>query len=600
MSFGFPARAGGISARVLQKRLLPVAVAALCIYIVLNRLGEVDLSRVTSTLAAVTPIQWAAAILASAASFLAVGQYDALFHRWLGTGVASQRAVQSGASAIALAQTLGMGLATGTLARWRALPELSLSTALKVTNYVSFSFMAGLGILSLLVLALPGVGDIGASGFSLAALAVVVVATLFSFAQPRWLPFPMPPLRMALRLMILVAADVALAALAFWVLFPADLQPHFPQLLAVFTLALGAGLLSGSPGGVGPFELCLITLLPGFPEPELIAAILAFRLVYYALPACLALCLLARPRAASETEGSRALPPDFARAEAHLADQKGHRLLTSPDGQTLHVGEASQMLVAIGDPVCRGVLTKPALDALCRDADRVSRWPALYKCSARSAALARSQGWTVALLSEEALLNPGGFSLEGSNRRQLRRKLKRAEKSGVSVERAGALPMVEMTEIATGWAARAGGERGFSMGRFSEPHLARQRVYLARLDGRLLAFASFHVSDGEWTLDLMRSGAEMPDGTMHALIHAALLDAADLKVPRLSLAAMPPADPSRAMDWINRLCDGNGLRQFKQSFAPRAEPLYAAAPNAALLALAATDILLRIRYPDGL
>ena len=50
----------------------------------------------------------------------------------------------------------------------------------------------------------------------------------------------------------------------------------------------------------------------------------------------------------------------------------------------------------------------------------------------------------------------------------------------------------------------------------------------------------------------------------------------------------------------NRIADGSGLRQFKQSFAPRAEPLYAAAPNLFLLCLAAPDILLRIRYPDGL
>ena len=97
-----------------------------------------------------------------------------------------------------------------------------------------------------------------------------------------------------------------------------------------------------------------------------------------------------------------------------------------------------------------------------------------------------------------------------------------------------------------------------------------------------------------------RSREDLPDGTMHALVHGAILDAAKAGVPRLSLAAMPRADAPRAVTWINRLCDGGGLRQFKLSFAPRIEPLYAAAPNMALLWLAAPDILLRIRYPDGI
>ena len=120
-------------------------------------------------------------------------------------------AFASGA-AIALAQTLGIGLATGSIARWRALPELAFSTVLKITNFVSFSFIGALGILTVALLAPPGAGTIGATGFSVLAVAGASGASLLSLIQPRRQPFPIPPLRLMLSLARLTVIDTALAA----------------------------------------------------------------------------------------------------------------------------------------------------------------------------------------------------------------------------------------------------------------------------------------------------------------------------------------------------------------------------------------------------
>lgn len=600
MNFGSGARRLDLATRRLHKRLLPLGIAVACLFLVLHRLEDVHLGDVAAAIGAVTPGQWALAILATALSFAAVGQYDALFHRWLRTGVTAWRAVVSGAGAIALAQTLGLGLATGTLARWRMLPELTIPTALKVTNYVSFSFMAGLGLLSVMVLALPGAVGFGAPFWSLAAALLAGTAMAISILQPGWLPFRLPPLRMAARLMGLITLDVVTAAMAFWVLLPVELQPAFPLLLSVFTLSLGAGLISGSPGGVGPFELCLVTLLPVIPEPDLIAAILAFRLVYYALPACLGLLLLAHPRPAERrARGVAPLPrpSDFIRAEALLSDQPGHRLVPTGDGTCLHVAEASQTLVAIGDSVTGGALTTSAFTALERAASDGSRWPVFYKCSALTAGTARKRGWSVLPISEEAWIDPARFTLDNPQRRQLRRKLKAAEREGVTITMADPLPLQEMEVVARDWAGRMGGERGFSMGRFCREHLARQRCYLAYANGRLVAFASFHTVGREWTLDLMRSRSDMPNGTMHALIHAAIRDAARAGVPRLSLAAIVLEDGHKLLKLLWTSGSAKGLRRFKESFAPRRQRLYAAAPNRAILVLAGLDLFLRINSP---
>ena len=78
---------------------------------------------------------------------------------------------------------------------------------------------------------------------------------------------------------------------------PAGQVPGLVPLLPVFLLALGLGIASGSPGGIGPFEATLLALLPGIEASGLLAGILAFRVLAYALPAaCGAAWVLASRR----------------------------------------------------------------------------------------------------------------------------------------------------------------------------------------------------------------------------------------------------------------------------------------------------------------
>ena len=333
----------------------------------------------------------------------------------------------------------------------------------------------------------------------------------------------------------------------------------------------------------------------------MIATVLAFRIVYYALPASVAILILMRPgeaRASSDV-AKMANPHRVTRAEALFADPSGKDYLATSSGQFLHTAEASQMLVSLGDTTTGAHLAQGCLDSLEKQADARSLWPMLYKCSGRSAVAARRRGWRVVRVSDEAWVDPRTYSTTGVKLRQLRRKLKNADKAQVSVALATSLPLNEMDRVAIDWAARVGGERGFSMGRYSHTTVARQEVLLARHHGRLVAFATFHVTETEWALDLMRSTSDMPDGTMHALINHALLAAGENGATKVSLAAMPLAKPTTMLRPLAKLC-GPGLRQFNLSFAPNVWPLYSAAPSSLVLLVAAPDLLLRIRYPDGI
>ena len=585
----------GLRVAATARKAGPIVIGLFCLIWVLRRLETLDIDALLAALDQVTALQWSGALAATAASFLAVAQYDVLFHRWLNTGISGTHAACAGASSVAIAQTLGFGMVTGTVARWRALPHLSLGQALVVTQYVSLSFMAALGLLTCLIANVFPVGGMSFTwGTSAIAATFSLLVALLSLAQPGILPFSIPPLSLMARLGLWMTLDVLFAATALYLLLPPDLGLPFGVVFAAFVLALSAGLISGSPGGVGPFELCLIALLPMVPEADLIAGVLAFRLVYYAIPASLGATYLFRASGPQETH-PRPRASSAQRAEAAgLSRLPNHEILPCGE-EALHVARTSQCLVAIGAVASGGTLSVAVLDALGRNAGSRALTPILYKSPARAACLARRQGWSVMRISDEAFLSPRDFSIGGPERRQLRRKLKRATSSGVLVEQSGQLPIRAMKTVSDAWALRNGGERGFSMGRFDPGYIASQACFLAWRGKKLVAFATFHTSEDEWCLDLMRSTDDAGDGTMHALIVAAIASAKDAGIVRFSLAAMPVMDPGLILRFANGAA---GLRRFKMAFAPKTQPLYLAAPDPLQLAIAGMDILLRVRFPD--
>ena len=576
---------------------LSLAAAALCLWLLADRLHNLDLRATATAFAHLAPGQWLAALLATTVSFWALGRYDDVMHRHLGTGRHGPASVRAGAAAIAVSQSLGFGLVTGALMRWRLLPGISLWQASRLTAAVSAGFFLAWGVITLLALALlPGPFQTAAQR-ALPILALLALAFLGLALLPRFGRLPLPNLILSLRLLGFAALDLGAAALALWSLFPPEAAPTLSALLPAFLLALGAGLLSGAPGGLGAFEVTLLALLPGQPEAALVAAILAFRAVYYALPALIGTLALLRP---GPPPRAQPLPPpdhlarQARRAETLLLRQGEHRLARA--GQAIWlIGRSRHLLVALFDPVTG----PPDLQALRRLARAEGRLPVLYKTSARCAAQARRQGFRPIRIAREAVLTPHRFTLQGSARAGLRRKLRQAAAAGVTVTAADpqALPLAEMAALNAAWAARRGGERGFSMGRFAPAYLAGQQVFLAWHEGRLIGFVSFHPGAQEWGLDLMRQHDTAPDGTMQALILAALEAAARTGLPRLSLAAVPDL-PAPLARWCG--ADAAGLTRFKLGFAPRLDPLYLAAPSLCQAALAGIGLAQAIRHPPPL
>ena len=570
-----------------------------------GRVSTLEMDKIWGGFRSVSSYQWIMALLATAASFWAVGRYDAVVHKMMRNKVDTGTAHQAGIAGIAISQTLGMGVLTGALVRWRMLPDASLWQATRLSATVAASFLAGWAVVTGLALLMFAPDMLGGRMVALlpivAALALVVASLLGSGTTVFGRQIKWPSLTTVFAILSLAAIDTIAAAIALYVLLPDVVALPLTTLYPAFLLALGAAMVSGTPGGVGPFEVTLLALLPSVNAEALLGAVLAYRVIYYAIPAVLATLLLARGplQLAHQTvmlrtldhSAQNALIQNAPFAEANLLRQGPKKVLYQISNTPLLLtSQTGQALVALRDPL----LTRDgqrAVQTLAKAAKDQAKIACLYKCSARTALQARKNGFFVLPIAREAWVDPRSFTTTTPSHRQLRRKLRKAETASIVTTQPSTLPMTEMARISADWAIRSGGERGFSMGVFTPEFVQTQRCYLATQDGVLQGFITLNTCQAEWSLDLMRQTETAPDGTMHALLAHAISDAAKLDLPRLSLAAIPFEHSNRFLHkWMQSASASAGLKQFKSAFSPQWQTLYMAAPNRLQFALAGFDI----------
>lgn len=580
------------------KGWLPLVFGLCLLGVLWNEARALDWVEVQAAFLDIPVWKWVAALAATGVSFWAVGQYDVVAHRHLRTGRPELPARCAGAASIAVGQSTGFGPVVGAALRWRMMPDMSHGSIIHLTGFVTVWFFLCWALLAVTV-ALPMTAGLWALSLVALPLGVACVVAMI-LRYPRLKIFgnrlQMPSLLAFAKMLGLAAFDVIFAGLALYLLFPAEAGMSLALVIAAFTLAVGAGMLSGTPGGVGPFELALLAALQSGAPAEAAAAILAFRLVYYAIPLLMgtAYVVLARPHVAAAMTAVTPFPAP------RLAE---HGIAAQADWQALRGGEAEAVAeaVALRTPhsltlfrgPTRGGLT-PLLAQLRAGAAEDYRVPCLYKIDARDAVAARSEGWFVARLADEAVIDPRAFTLTGAPRRQLRRFLRKAETAGVTFSRVEHPDWAAMAEIHRAWEDAHGAERGLTMGRFCPLYLQDKPIFGAYLENRLIAYASFVEAPGAMGLDLMRYGADTPSGVMHGLIHAAIEDARTRGLAELGLAAVPN------MARFVPQAEAAGLLRFKASFAPAWRPLYIAAPTLPELALAAVDLRLAITRPPPL
>jgi phosphatidylglycerol lysyltransferase len=282
------------------KPLLSLFFFALALWLLHRELRDFHYREVIRFLESLTADRALLALGLTACSYLTLTGYDALAFLDLGKRLAYWKLAFASFTGYALSNSLGFSLLTGTPLRVRLYSGWGL-TAVEITRVMLFGYVTfwlgffGLSGTTFLFapLAVPsslhlGVATAQPLGAVFLALVVVYLAASVWWRRPvslkgMELALPRPPIAAAQ--VAIASLDWALAAAVLYVLLPSSWNLAFLTFLSTFLFAQVAGLLSQVPAGLGVFETLMVLLLPHeLPRPQLLAALVAFRGVYYFLP----------------------------------------------------------------------------------------------------------------------------------------------------------------------------------------------------------------------------------------------------------------------------------------------------------------------------
>ena len=295
---------------MLRRYLSALVPAALfCAALVaLHRLGgEFHLREVLAEFAAIEHWRVLLGIALAAGSYLVLTGYERLALGYVGRPLPWPKYALTSFVAYAVGHNVGVAALSGGAIRYRIYTPLGFGAAeiAQIVAFCTLTFALGASTLA-------GVSLIANAGeaasllhstrqlsnvlgvLALSAVGGYLLACAFRRAPFEWkgVSVQLPTLGTALGQIVLAVADLALACAALYVLLPASADVTYLAFAGLYMVAVAASLLSLVPGGLGVFESILVLLLPGVPAPQMLGALLAYRIVYYALPFGVALLLL--------------------------------------------------------------------------------------------------------------------------------------------------------------------------------------------------------------------------------------------------------------------------------------------------------------------
>jgi uncharacterized membrane protein YbhN (UPF0104 family) len=280
--------------------VLACALTAVALDFVFRDLGLAELE--TAVLRQ-PPLRIAACLGLTAASFLCLALYDVVGVHVAAPGrVCHRLALLAGATSAAIANTLGFHAVSGSAVRAHLYLPAGLTGA-EVARVVSMSWLSLVaGNMTMLAgselyQAATGVDPAWHATLGVGLEGLLLLWLWWLAHGPREIALgrfrlPMPPAGLALMLTLLGAVESATALGALYVLLPADLAPPFDVFAVGCIAAVILGVLSHAPGGLGVFEASMTAILAGRGRPDLLAALLLFRLLYNLLPFALSVTAL--------------------------------------------------------------------------------------------------------------------------------------------------------------------------------------------------------------------------------------------------------------------------------------------------------------------
>lgn len=289
--------------------LIGVLAIAISFWLLAKELQHMSWEALWAGFAAITGEAWLYIALCTIACYVNLALYDVIALQHLRKKVSFPFVVGCSLTTYSLAHTIGASAFTGAVIRYRAYSTKGLSgpeVGVLVT-FCSLTFsLAVMIVLGIAFLLAPEIEERLGSFLSpwvvqwMALLTLgLVVAYLASSAlglpdlKIRNFHVSYPRFSIALKQVTIAPVELVFASGILYFALPEAGNPGFLIVMGVFVVGFALALLSHAPGGLGVFELVVITGLPEFPPETVLAALLVFRLVYFMLPLVVGLFLVA-------------------------------------------------------------------------------------------------------------------------------------------------------------------------------------------------------------------------------------------------------------------------------------------------------------------
>ncbi|WP_337270317.1 bifunctional lysylphosphatidylglycerol flippase/synthetase MprF [Oryzifoliimicrobium ureilyticus] len=259
---------------------------------------EVRYDDVVQALADTSVLSILLAILFTGLSFVALAFYDFNAIEYVGAKLRFPQVAVTAFSAYAVGNTAGFGPLSGGAIRYRAYSRLGMSPEDigRVIAFVTLSF--GLGLACVAAIALLVIADqigplVGISSFWLRIIAIAILGVfgLLLVAGRGGRAVSVGPVTVRLpdsrtwsRQFLVSALDIAASATVLYVLLPPT-AIGWPVFLAIYSIAVGLGVLSHVPAGLGVFETIIIASLGSSVNIDaVLGSLVLYRLIYNVLP----------------------------------------------------------------------------------------------------------------------------------------------------------------------------------------------------------------------------------------------------------------------------------------------------------------------------
>lgn len=272
---------------------------AFSLWLLVKELRGLSPSQVVAGFSAIPLHRWLLAFASTIVAYAALAWYDRIGLAHLGHKLPWGFISLVSFTTYALSHNIGASIFSGAVVRYRAYSTRGLSATEigLLVAFCSFTFVLGEVLLGGLLLTFaPEIADrwtaIPHWGARLAGLVMLGAVALYGFGSLRHFPpmkfggfelvYPRP--NILIRQLLAAPIEIIGAAGIIYFTLPASGNPGFIVVLGVFLGSFAVALASYAPGGIGVLEYCFLKGMPDTPTAEVLAALIAFRLLYLLIP----------------------------------------------------------------------------------------------------------------------------------------------------------------------------------------------------------------------------------------------------------------------------------------------------------------------------